>query len=153
MKQFQRLLFSLTAAFTVSVPTALCAEIEVSVHSIRSDKGKIMVALHGGENTKQFPNEEGAIAMQWAKASQGARNFVFRDLPQGEFAIALYHDENDNGRLDKGLMGIPKEGFGFSRNAKATFGPPNFTKTAVELTSEDETLAIDVKMRYRKSLL
>ena len=47
----------------------------------------------------------------------------FTDVPPGTYAIALLHDENGNGRADRVLM-VPREGFGFSRNAPVRMGPP-----------------------------
>jgi uncharacterized protein (DUF2141 family) len=52
---------------------------------------------------------------------------TFANVAPGRYAVALFHDENANGRLDKVLM-VPKEGFGFSRDAPVRFGPPRFRR-------------------------
>jgi len=67
------------------------------------------------------------------------------DLPKGEYALVVYHDENGNGRLDKNFIGIPNEPLGFS-NRYWPKGPPTFTKAAFKLDRE-ETKAIDVKLQ------
>ena len=69
----------------------------------------------------------------------------FDGLPSGDYALALIHDENGNGKLDT-VMGIPREGFGFSRNPAIRFGPPKFVESRIEVTSGgvDET----VKVKY-----
>ncbi len=61
----------------------------------------------------------------------------FDDLGQGDYAIAVIHDENGNARLDT-LAGIPREGFGFSRNPRIVFGPPRFAAAAFTLNGAAE---------------
>jgi outer membrane protein len=67
------------------------------------------------------------------------------DLASGEYALVVYHDENENGRLDKNFIGIPSEPLGFS-NRYWPQGPPTFTKAAFKLEA-DETKTIDVKLQ------
>lgn len=62
-------------------------------------------------------------------------------LPLGEYAISVHHDENNNGKLDTGLFGIPKEKYGFSNNAKGFMGPPSFKECVINFT-KDTTLTI-----------
>ena len=71
--------------------------------------------------------------------------FRFDALPVGSYAIAVIHDENDNARLDT-VLGIPREGFGFSRNPAIGFGPPRFT--AARFAIDDGHNEQDVRMRY-----
>ncbi len=143
-----------TAALLAMAGTlALGAQIEVSVSEIRSDSGNIMVALHSEDYPGPFPDERGAVSKQMAKAAPGTARFVFGDLRPGKFAVAVYHDENGNGELDTGFLGIPKEGYGFTRNAKATFGPPSFSAAEIELASEEERFDAPIKMKYRDGKL
>jgi uncharacterized protein (DUF2141 family) len=51
---------------------------------------------------------------------------VFEPIPAGTYAVACFHDENKNGRLDTGLFGIPTEGTVVSNHAKGFMGPPSF---------------------------
>jgi len=60
------------------------------------------------------------------KADKGEVHLVFENIPAGKYALSAYHDANVNGELDKNLIGIPKEGFGFSNDAIGMFGPPDF---------------------------
>ena len=70
------------------------------------------------------------------------------DLRPGPYAIMLYHDENGNGRLDRGgLLGMPTEGYAFSNNAPVRFGPPSFDAMKVELKAK-AGLRTSVRMRY-----
>lgn len=72
---------------------------------------------------------------------------TFTDVKPGRYAVALLHDENGNGKADRAAMMIPKEGFGFSRDAAVRFGPPKFGAAAFDLApGARETLTI--RMRY-----
>lgn len=73
------------------------------------------------------------------------RALAFPALPRGDYAIAVIHDENGNARLDT-LAGIPREGFGFSRNPPIMFGPPRFTAARFTLGGDAEMQQI--RMRY-----
>jgi uncharacterized protein (DUF2141 family) len=75
----------------------------------------------------------------------GTHNVSFAGLPRGGYAVAVIHDENGNNRLDT-FAGIPREGFGFSRNPAIRFGPPRFAAARFVLDSDAE--AQQVKMRY-----
>ena len=76
-----------------------------------------------------------------APASKGQTLVVFDDLPEGTYAVALYHDSNSNAKLDKNFLGIPKEKVAFSHAKMRTFGPPDFKDCAFKL-KEDTRLKI-----------
>ena len=67
---------------------------------------------------------------------------VFTNLPYGWYGIFLYHDENGNGKMDKNMMGIPKEAYGFSNNAKGFLGKPDYKDVKFELTSAEKQIVI-----------
>ncbi|MBU6266963.1 MAG: DUF2141 domain-containing protein [Sphingomonadales bacterium] len=60
----------------------------------------------------------------------GTTALTIEDLPPGDYAIQAFHDENNNDEMDRGLFGIPKEGFGFSRDARIVFSPPKWKDAA-----------------------
>jgi len=70
---------------------------------------------------------------------------VIHDLAPGDYAVALFHDENDNGRIDR-VGPIPKEGFGFSQNPRLYFGPPGFKQARFTVGSSDTRQVI--KLHY-----
>lgn len=59
---------------------------------------------------------------------------IVDDLKPGEYSFKYFHDENNNMELDTNVLGIPKEGYGFSNDAKGKFGPPDFEDTVFEIT-------------------
>ena len=81
-----------------------------------------------------------------ANSSDSTFRYTFENLPYGDYAIAIYHDRNSNERLNRGLFGMPEEGYGFSNDAPANLGPADFDDAVFALDSTDTT--IHIKMRY-----
>ncbi len=67
---------------------------------------------------------------------------VFKGLRPGRYAVAVYHDENDNGEFDQALFGIPLEDFGFSNDATVFLGPPSFGEAQVSVPEEGARITI-----------
>jgi len=88
--------------------------------------------------------EDAAIAKTKTMVADKKVQVVFTNLPYGWYGISLYHDENSNGEMDKNAMGIPKEAYGFSNNAKGFFGKPNYKKVMFQLNSAEMQIAIDL---------
>ena len=139
MHKLKNSFVAVTIAFAAAAAPAWGGDLEITVGSIANDTGKVLVALHAEASAKAFPDPQEAVAAQWAKAAPGARRFVFADLPAGRFAIAVFHDEDDDGKLGANFLGIPKEGVGFSRNATGSMGPARFADAAVEVPAGGET--------------
>ena len=104
---------------TVSVQDGLFT-LEIEITALRSDEGKVAI---------QLLNETEAVVKElYAEISGGECIVNLDSLSPGQYALSYYHDENDNGEMDTGLFGIPKEGYGFSNNARGKYGPPEFKK-------------------------
>ena len=123
---------------------AAAAELTVEVRGIRSDDGGVFLAVHGPETRDTFPSGEALAAGRREPARTGTLRFVIRDLAPGRYALAAFHDENDNGDLDTNLIGIPTEGFGFGNDARAMFGPPDFEAAAVTVGETSEVVVMNV---------
>lgn len=119
------------------------AQLDVAVDHLRSAKGLIRVCLTADpDNFPGCVDDADAITRS---VPAGTRSIRFDGLPFGAYAIAVIHDENSNAKLDT-FAGIPREGFGFSRNPAITFGPPRFAAARFTLRSDAETQ--QVRMRY-----
>ena len=133
---FSALLYTLTLSSEIM-------KLRVKVTNIESDKGKVMVALYNSkesyENGKSEPYRYASLEIQ-----KGESNWEVDSLPAGEYAIKLYHDENDNQKMDKNIVGIPKESYGFSNNAPARFGPPSFEDAAFQVDKEETIQVIKI---------
>jgi uncharacterized protein (DUF2141 family) len=65
-------------------------------------------------------------------------------LTEGEYAVVVVHDANDNGKLDRGFLGIGGESYGFSNNVRPWFGWPDFSDAAVTIESADVEMVIQL---------
>src|SRR5712691_480561 len=104
------------AAVLLMSAGAQAADLEVNVARIRSSQGNVNVALYADEATFLKDNER--LAGVRIPAQPGTVSTTFTKLKPGTYAVAVYHDENGNGRLDKNFLGIPREGYGFSNGAR-----------------------------------
>ncbi len=119
--------------------------VQVTVTNLRNTKGVVRACMT--TNPKLFPKCRGeAKAYSVTVPAATTVTLSFKDVKPGRYAIALLHDENNNGKADRALMMMPKEGYGFSRDAKVRMGPPKFKSAAFDVTSEDQSQSI--KMRY-----
>ncbi len=119
-------------------------EVSVALTGLRSTKGLVQVCLT--RNAQAFPDcRKDPAGRRLSLAASEAGSFHFPRLPAGRYAVALLHDENANGRADMALL-LPKEGFGFSRDAAVSFGPPRFGKAAFAVDGAE--VIIPIRMRY-----
>ncbi len=119
-------------------------DVSATVTGLRSSKGQVLACLTA--KPKAFPNcDKDPDALALTVPANRTVEIDFGVVPHGEYAIALIHDENANGRLDKRLI-VPREGFGFSRNAPVGLGPPSFGNAAFAVDADSEHLTI--RMRY-----
>ena len=136
-------LASLAALAALAATPAVAAELAIEVRGVRSDAGRIYVAVHAPREGEDFPyDSDGMLAGIHQAARAGAMRFVLRDLPAGRYAVQAFHDENGNGDLDANVLGIPKEGYGFANDPPTTFGPPDFEEAAVTVGDAPMTAAM-----------
>ena len=112
------------AAFAALVGATAPGSVDAGVVGLRSLKGQILVCMT--TRADHFPDcQDDPQARRMKVPAATATELKFTGLPTGNYAIALIHDENGNNKLDT-FVGIPREGFGFSRNPVIRFGPPKF---------------------------
>jgi uncharacterized protein (DUF2141 family) len=120
--------------FLFSVMPVACFSqfvLTIEINDLRNSNGQILL---------EFTNEKGEKITGIAQnITDNKCVIVVNNLKQGKYAFKYFHDENKNENLNVNWMKIPKEGYGFSNNAKGTFGPPPFEKTIFEI-KEDKIL-------------
>lgn len=117
----------LSCALLAALPSS-AATVEVRVTNVAGAKGKVNVAVCDRE---RFLKQCAYSASVPARA--GETVVALRDIPPGTWAVLAYQDENENSQLDRNFIGIPKENYGFSRDAASRFGPPGFDDAAIEV--------------------
>ena len=123
-----------------------CPGIHVKVLNIKNSVGNVACALF--ESPAGFPREylRHATNIMAIKIRDAQAHFCFLDIPPGTYALAAVHDENMNGKLDTNWLGVPKEGYGFSNNAKAVLSAPSFS--AATFIYDGETLELTITLHY-----
>jgi uncharacterized protein (DUF2141 family) len=128
---------------SASTPANAGQSIHVDVADLRSDRGHVVCFLYNSD--VGFPKDQSvSIAKTKGVISGGRSSCDFASVPVGTYAISVYHDENDNGRLDANILGIPKEGVGASNDAKGHFGPPKFKDAKFLVEGNPQTLVIHI---------
>jgi uncharacterized protein (DUF2141 family) len=119
-------------------------ELDVRFEGVRSAKGLLRACLT--RNPAFFPKcEKDPASFKASIAAMSGARLAFGEVPPGDYALMVLHDENSNAKVDT-MLGIPREGVGFSRNPKLYFGPPSFKAVLIHIPAGvSET---DVKMQY-----
>jgi uncharacterized protein (DUF2141 family) len=116
-------------------------DIRVSITGVKQARGTVRVALYN--RAKGFLHTRSAYKKVVLKARSRVA-YRFRNVPRGVYAIAAFHDQNNNGVLDTSFLGIPKENFGTSNNVSARFGPPKYAKARFRHGNQTH---INIRMR------
>lgn len=127
----------------LSMAPATAADLRVNVAGVLGSTGTIRIALFNASDC--FPSTEAAAALSELSAYEGNVTSVFKGLQPGQYAVALYHDEHGNKKLGTGFLGVPAEGHGVSRNASAPFGPPDFTRAAIDVFGDITEITIELR--------
>lgn len=132
----------LAGALGGAAPAA--SDVSATVTGLRSSRGQVLACLTTRPDA--FPDCEKDPEAHTLTVPAGERvTLDFGQVHPGRYAVSLVHDENGNGKLDTRLM-IPREGFGFSRDAPVRMGPPKFDRAAFPV--EDEAVQLEIRMRY-----
>ncbi len=115
-------------------------KLTVIVDHIEKISGKLEVSLYN--NAKTFPKDNVEYMTRSVPVRSDTVKCIFY-IPPGTYAIALYHDANNNNKCDENLLGIPEEGFGFSNNVKPLASPPSFNSCKFRV-SEDMMIRISL---------
>ena len=115
------------------------------VDGVRNGSGVIAITLYADDSSK-FLVKRGSLYVGRVEASPGTtRGCIFVPKP-GVYALALYHDENRDGRFDRAGLGLPAEGYGFSNNPATLAGLPQFR--SVRLNVPKSGLTARIQMKY-----
>lgn len=135
----QLVLFLPLFAATASKPAAQLLQIKVG--PVKHNRGMVRLLLF--DNARGWPH-----SLQRARrrinlpARGGMVTFTVRSLKPGRWAVSVYHDEDNDGKLDKNLFGAPSEGYGVSQDAVRKFGAPRFNKALFKVTAKRQTIRI-----------
>ena len=115
----------------------------LEVPGLASNEGKVIIALF--DSAEGFEKGDAFVRSAFVEPEDRAAVWTFGDLPFGEYAVRLFHDENGNEKLDTNWMGIPKERYGFSNDARGKFGPPGYEAAKFRFDSDGMTLQVKLE--------
>lgn len=128
-----------TGIFSIKAQENDTFNLTIEIEGIKKNEGKIFIAIYDSEAS--FLNKStGIIADINDKKSTG----IFKGLKKGTYAVSLFHDENNNQKMDTKIFGIPKEPYGFSNDATGFMGPPKFKDAKFNLDS-NKTITINIE--------
>ncbi len=133
----------LSLLFALAGPApAVAAQLDIELTGVENGRGLVRVAVCTSETftTKHCP------FFGSASAQPGSVTVSVKSIPPGRYAVQAYHDEDGNGRLHKGLLGIPAEAIGFSRDARVRLGAPSFEDAAI--TVAEPATATQIRLRH-----
>ena len=132
----------LLALAVAQAATPAAGAITIDIGNVRSAKGRVIVDICPQNRFL----EDGCIHHGEAAAQAGTTRVTIPNVPPGDWAAQAFHDENANGDIDRAMFGIPKEGVGFSRDARITFSPPKWKDAVFSLAAGSN--AIRFNLRY-----
>ncbi|MBN8703355.1 MAG: DUF2141 domain-containing protein [Bacteroidetes bacterium] len=140
-----RLLVFLLLLFTLAhLAVAQTSTIALTIEGIQNTNGKIQIGLYNQKS--DFGSYDKVFIGVVATPLLNKITYTFKDIPDGTYAIATWHDTNDNKKIDKNYFGIPTEKYGFSLNKYGTFGPPDFEDVSFKIgNAENVKLTIRLK--------
>ena len=115
------------------------ANIAVTLTGIKDVKGSVTAGLFNSEDGYK---KGGAVRGAQVDVEADTVTFDYANLPDGEYAIKLFHDVNGNGEMDANLFGIPTEPYAFSNNAVGSMGPAKWKDAKFTITNGDNTHAM-----------
>lgn len=111
----------------------------MSVGNVRNSRGRVVVDVCPQDRFLA----DGCMLRAAVPARAGTTTVTIADVPAGQYAVQAFHDENANGEVDRGMLGIPREGVGFSRNARIGLGPPKWRDAVFAHQGRAETIRFD----------
>ncbi len=131
-------------ALTAASP-ALAGDVVITVTDLRSSKGVVRACMTTRADI--FPKcIKDPTAHRKVVPAGETIEIRFSGVKPGDYAIALLHDENNNGKADRALGMMPKEGYGFSRDAPVRMAPPKFKDAVFKI--EEGLSRVSIRMRY-----
>ena len=141
MKDFWVLLLLSIFPFSNSPETGTLL---IQLDNIEAAKGSIRIAVY--QDAQDFNEQEKPLLGKvYPVEASGSISVSFPDISFGTYAIAIFHDVNNNQVLDKNVLGIPKEPYAFSNNPKVKWKAPTFQASQFQFKTEQQQLNITLK--------
>jgi uncharacterized protein (DUF2141 family) len=135
----RKVLFALL--LVASAPESFAADLTIKIDGYKNHDGVVRIAVYDAKTTFEQADLPRSIAAVQLRADLD--EVTINDLPQGRYALAVHHDENSDGRVNRGLV-LAKEGYGFS-NGASCWSVPDFEQASFAVDGKNETVVIHLK--------
>lgn len=113
----------------------------LEINGLNNIEGEVRIAMFNSQETYKIePLFSAVLQVQSTRIV-----WSLEELPFGDYAIAVYHDKNMNGKLDTNFLGIPKERYGFSNNARGRFGPASWNESYFTFNAQNKKHVINIR--------
>ncbi|MGC1633671.1 MAG: DUF2141 domain-containing protein [Gelidibacter sp.] len=129
-------------SFFTSILSTDNPQLTIHISNIKILKGELIIGVFEKEAT--FLKDGEAFKNYTIVVDKATETIIIKDLPKGEYAVSLYHDENSDGECNRNMLGIPKEGYGFSNNIKPKFSAPSYQDCKFQF---DNNKVLDIILR------
>ena len=116
--------------------------LDVHVTGLASLEGRVIVSLHD-EHT--YLNDDAFVAKATEKVTAAEMHVALERVPAGRYLVVVTHDQNGNDTLDTNVLGLPTEAYGFSRDARGSFGPPSFDDAAFDFDGKFGQIVVSLR--------
>ena len=118
-------------------------DLTVEVTDLENNDGVLQYGLYN--NSDKFPIVGETLKMVRVKTSSASTTYTFKNLPKGNYAVAIYQDENNNDNCDKNFLGVPIEPYAFSNDVRPKLSAPSFKDCSFML---DKSKTVKIKLVY-----
>lgn len=143
MRNIRIIFYVIILFFQTSLINKNHGDLTIKVTGIKEISGRIKMGLYNSSQT--FANSGQEFRKAAVVVSKNTAIIVFKNLPEGEYAIAFYHDQNGDNDLNRNFIGLPKEGYGFSNNISPKLSVPSFDQTKFKFP---ELRSLEIKTIY-----
>ena len=120
-------------------------KVMVQISNFANNKGVCIVCLYN--NAKAYAGKGDPLRCTTVPVANKSASTNFEDVPDGNYAISVIHDANNNKKFDKNFLGIPTEGYGASQNKLPFAAAPKFEENKFTVTA-NSTITTHIKLRY-----
>jgi len=117
---------TISSQTSVEIPKNVTSNSRLTIHvqNIKTLDGDLKIGIFNTD--ADFLEENSTVKAYTVAVDEATETLVIDDLPEGDYAISMYHDENSDGILNRNFFGIPKEPYGFSNNIKPKLSAPDY---------------------------
>jgi uncharacterized protein (DUF2141 family) len=138
------ILGSLTFTWNAQAGSSKNSNLTVEVDGLKNRNGQVCLRLFS--SSKGFPEgDESIVRRECVKVTSVPLRVTFRDLKRGTYAVAVLHDANGDNKANRNFIGLPKEGFGFSRNPVVRMSPPKFDDVSFKVSGANTSIQIQLQ--------